>query len=643
MMNTTKHLPPCRMAPAGVSAPTLVLSTLLALAAGAEPASAAEPAKAAPAKVAEPAPAKAVAPKAAAPVRSLRVLVNHLGYEVHGSKKLVVESEGGAVASTFAVLDAAGKPALEGPLGKPQKVDNWKRWTFYAADFSALDKPGTYRVRVRGPNKVELVSEPFTIGRRVLCETTLNDLASYLKSQRCSGVYDKTDRNLYFVGDARPPVDVHGGWYDASGDVSKYLSHLSYANYLNPQQTPMVVWDLLEAADLIRPIPNTRLKSLVPVLEEEALYGADFLVRMQDPAGYFYLTVFDVWSHEAKRRRISAYKTQKGILTPEYQAAFREGGGMAVAALARVSTMKQTGDYPPAKYLATAEKGFAHLQAKSLDYADDHQDNIIDDYTALMAATELYRATQKPAYLTAARARSESLRKRLKSDGAAGGHWVADLKTGRPFFHAADAGLPVMALLRYRATEPDAALAQAALAAIETSLGYELALTREVPNPFGYARQLVKDLDGGTRTAFFFPHKNESGYWWQGENARLGSLASAALIAARELAPRRRELVGYATDQLDWIFGLNPYDMSMLQGRGRNNPDYLPENPNVPGGVCNGITSGFEDEHDIAFMPPGAGQDIEQNWRWAEQWLPHAGWLALALAAQAALLEPAGP
>jgi len=25
-------------------------------------------------------------------------------------------------------------------------------------------------------------------------------------------------------------VDVHGGWYDASGDRSKYLSHLSYAN-----------------------------------------------------------------------------------------------------------------------------------------------------------------------------------------------------------------------------------------------------------------------------------------------------------------------------------------------------------------------------------------------------------------------------
>jgi hypothetical protein len=617
-MNTTKHLPVGRATAAG---PALFLTTLLALA------SAAGPAWAVP----------------AAPARSLRILVNHLGYEVYGSKKLVVESEGGAVATTFAVLDGEGKPALEGALGKAQKVDNWKRWSFYAADFSALEKPGAYRVRVRGPNKVELLSEPFVIGRRVLCETTLNDLLSYLKSQRCSGIYDKTDRQLYFVGAARPPVDVHGGWYDASGDVSKYLSHLSYANYLNPQQTPMVVWDLLAAADLVRPIPNTRLKGLVPVLEEEALWGADFLVRMQDPAGYFYLTVFDVWSHEAKRRRISAYKTQKGILTADYQAAFREGGGMAIAALARVSTLKQAGDYPPERYLAVAEKGFAHLQAKSRDYADDHQDNIIDDYTALMAATELYRATQKPDYLAAARLRSESLRKRLQSDGAAGGHWVADLKTGRPFFHAADAGLPVMALLRYHATEPDAALAQASLAAIATSLGYELALTRAVPNPFGYARQLVKDLDGGARAAFFFPHKNESGYWWQGENARLGSLASAALIAARDLAPRRRELVAYATDQLDWIFGLNPYDMTMLQGRGRNNPDYLPENPNIPGGVCNGITSGFEDEHDIAFMPPGPGQDIEQNWRWAEQWLPHAGWLALALAAQAALLEPAGP
>jgi len=448
----------------------------------------------------------AAAPAVAAPAAGLRVLVNHLGYETRGSKKLVVEAEGGAEATAFQVLDADGKVAFKGTLGKREKVDGWKRWTFFRGDFSALGKAGTYRVRVSGPKRADLVSEPFTVGERVLSEISLPDLLAFFRAQRSSGVFDKTDRKLAFVDGKHATVDVHGGWYDASGDVSKYLTHLSYANFMNPQQTPMVVWDLLAAADLLRGIASTRMKALIPMLEEEAIYGADFLVRMQDPEGYFYMTVFDGWSREAKRRLITAYQTQKGTLDPNYKAGFREGGGMTIAALARASgTLGQAGDFTSAQYLAAAEKGFAHLQAKSVEYLDDHKENIIDDYCALMAATELYRATKKPAYLLAARARRESLSRRLQKDG----HWSVDDKDTRPFFHAADAGLPVLALLRYREVEPEAVLAQAALGTVEASLGYELAVTREVANPFGYARQLVKDLGGGRRTAFFFPHKNE--------------------------------------------------------------------------------------------------------------------------------------
>ena len=40
------------------------------------------------------------------------------------------------------------------------------------------------------------------------------------------------------------------------------------------------------------------------------------------------------------------------------------------------------------------------------------------------------------------------------------------------------------------------------------------------------------------RVQWFFPHDNESGYWWQGENARLASLATL-LLAAAEAMPDR--------------------------------------------------------------------------------------------------------
>lgn len=68
----------------------------------------------------------------------------------------------------------------------------------------------------------------------------------------------------------------------------------------------------------------------------------------------------------------------------------------------------------------------------------------------------------------------------------------------------------------------------------------------------------------------------------------------------------------------------------MLQGRGRNNADYSSDFPNLPGGIVNGITSGWTDENDLAFLPPDAPEG--DAWRWAEQWIPHTGWFLLAVA-----------
>jgi hypothetical protein len=562
------------------------------------------------------------------------ILVNHLGYDAVGPKKVVVQADAPTGIDRFQVVDSNDRTAFEGSLSKPEKVDRWKRWVFQRGEFSALDRPGSYRVRIGGRH-----SEPFVIAAEVLEETCLPDLYFYFKSQRSSGAWDRADRHVSLYGSKRAPVDVHGGWFDASGDVSKYLSHLSYANYLNQQGTPIVVWGMLEAAALLKEHKSLRLRTVSGWFVEEALYGADFLVRMQDPAGYFYMSVFDGWSWDPAKRQISAYNTQEGIRNANYQAGFREGGGVTIAALARAAALKRDGEYRSARYLAAAEKGFAHLQAHNLEYVDDHQENILDDYAALLAATELYLASHRPGHLQAARVRAESLVRRLDRDDRWKGYWRAGADGKRTFFHAVDAGLPVVALLRYADAEPEAARRQAALAAVSTSLAFELAVTDEVPNPFGYARQYVTEPGGARHTGFFFPHHNESGYWWQGENARLGSLSTAALLAARRIPERAVPLRRYAADQLDWILGLNPYDMCMLQGRGRRNPDLLPENPNAPGGVCNGITSGFADEHDIDFMPEPQSRDPLQNWRWAEQWLPHGAWLMLALSAQAAVLE----
>ncbi len=560
------------------------------------------------------------------------IIINHLGYDSRGSKNVVVQSAAEVDLGQFQVVDSEGRIAFEAPLQKVGAVAGWKGRWFQQGDFSGLVQPGKYRIQVK-----DVRSEMFVLGERVLPEACLSDMLYYFRIQRCSGIYDKADRNIPFFGDPqRPRVDVHGGWYDASGDVSKYIGALNEGNYMSTQESPMAVWCFLQSADLLRQQKGGSLRSLIPMLTEEALYGADFIVRMQDPSGYFYTSVFDGCTKNPGQREICSFKGLSHPKNNEIQAGYREGGGMAIAALARISTLKQSGDYPPERYLAAAEMGFKHLQAHNLEYLPNHKETLLDDYCALLAATELFNATKQPVYQDAARLRAESLVKRLAKDDRYSGWWRADDDGTWPFFHAVDAGLPVVALLRYLQVESDAGRKAAVEKAVVASLQFELAITKEVANPYGLARQYIKDVDG-KRGAFFMPHRNETGYWWLGENARLASLAAAAVLGSPLAAPETAaELRTYAANQVNWILGLNPYDMCMMQGKGRNNPgDYEAGAPNPPGGICNGITSGVQDEQDIAFLPPPYGRRGDWSWRWKEQWIPHAAWLTLALAAEA--------
>jgi hypothetical protein len=272
---------------------------------------------------------------------------------------------------------------------------------------------------------------------------------------------------------------------------------------------------------------------------------------------------------------------------------------------------------------------------------NDGKENIVDDYCALSAATELYRATKKEEYKAAANRRAKNLISRLASTGAYPNYWRAD-DAGRPFFHASDAGFPAVSLLYYSEIA-DAATQREVLAAVKKSLTHELAVTAEVTNPFGYARQYVQDKSGNRRTSFFFPHNSDAAPWWQGENARLASLATAAHLALPHFQDDpgfSRQLDAFATNQLNWILGLNPFDSCMLYGVGHNNVEYLFfdswEFTNAPGGISNGITSGFRDEDDIAYNLTYKQTGADNDWRWQEQWLPHDTWYLLAVASHGA-------
>ena len=197
----------------------------------------------------------------------------------------------------------------------------------------------------------------------------------------------------------------------------------------------MVVWNLLKGLQLVADNDQVALFTKVR-MTEEALFGADFLVRMQDKQGFFYMTVFDKWSKDINQREICAYETQQGYKSDDYQAGFRQGGGASIAALAAAARLEESGEYTSDEYLTAAEKGYWHLREFNTQYLNDQQENIIDEYCALLAAVELYKSTNKQQYLTESRYWAARLEQRQTSDDSFEYFWSANQDGSRPYYHA---------------------------------------------------------------------------------------------------------------------------------------------------------------------------------------------------------------
>lgn len=582
----------------------------------------------------------------------VKIVTNHVGYEDTRAKRAVIVANEKLDINSFNLIDAvtgksvfSGKPEFSGP------VDRWKSFQFWTIDFSTFTTPGTYKLQADIPGGT-VSSYPFIIGKNVFEKATISDVVYYFKGQRSTGLLDKADHHLFLSGKTTDPIDAHGGWYDATGDYGKHLSHLSFSNYFNPQQISLTAWSLFKTYELLNARPGTDFRQFNRRILDEAMYGADYLVRMHPKGGSFYRSVGGPGPGKLPKDRMipaeeGSYRIKKtanqaftGNAAEKswrlYESSYRSGAGVSIAALAMASTYTVSGEYSNADYLKAAEEAFAFLEKDNhlMDY--DGKENILDDYCALTAATELYKVTHKAIYKASAAKRAANIMARLSSWKDYKNYFRADDKD-RPFFHPSDAGLPVVSLLYYYPVASATEQAQIKKT-VKASMEYELAITHEVNNPFDYSRQLVQDTLGNRRSSFFFPHGSDASPWWQGENARLGSVAAAARMAANLFKDDKAfhdKLDGFALDQLNWILGLNPFDSSMLQGTGHNNPAYgffgTFEYTNAPGGIVNGITSGFENENDIDYNIPYAVSGKDSDWRWAEQWLPHTAWYLLAV------------
>jgi hypothetical protein len=591
----------------------------------------------------------------------INIHLNQVALELNGPKSAVVSAtEPLDLRQVDYSLVANAEVVFQGKLTKLDKFSSWQSAhqaseavSYYQADFSKFSKKGHFTLQINTQSQ-QVVSSQFVIAEQALFKETLDAMLQYFKGSRNDEDYNWQQDKHIRIYDTQRYVDVSGGWNDAGGDSGKYLSHLSYANFMNPQQLAHVAWALAYSYQSVPDLYDEL--ALTNKVIDEVFWGADYLHRILDEQGYFYMTVFDQWHTNNAERVVTAYVGPDGIYTQDYQSAFRQGAGSAIAALARASMLsKKTGlqgQYSAKQYLASAEKAFHHLQDNNASnnkrYADDGIENIIDDYTALLAATELYKASNDSYYLQAARKRASNLAARLTDEG-----WFIsnDINSDnlRPFYHAAEAGFPILALSQYLTIEQQIEKVEVSKQVIAKHLAYQLKLNNKVSNPFNYARQPYKRYQAGKLSLtleedFFIPHANETEYWWQGESARLSSLTMAAVIGGRAISSSDKntllnnfgissELATFAQNQMDWTLGRNPYNLCMLNGFGTNNPIPYDGLSMVYGGISNGITAAKHNEN--ADLSQGRGIEFGpepdwQNWRWVEQWLPHSTWFLLA-------------
>jgi len=335
---------------------------------------------------------------------------NQLGF-LPASQKLAVVTDADAHAETFAVVDAAsGKTVLEGRLGAPEKWDASGE-TVRLADFSKLNTPGNYRLRVAGQPD----SAPFPIAADAYRALDAAAIKAYYYQRagiaiepRYAGAYARAlghpDTQVLVhasaASSARPAGTVISspkGWYDA-GDYNKYIVNSGISTYTLlaayehfPKFFDGLALNIPESGDGLPDILN------------EALWNIEWMATMQDPNdGGVY--------HKLTNKQFDAFVMPDKATSPRYvvqkstAAALDFAAVMAVASRVLAPFDKQEPGRS-ARYLAQAEKAWAwavaHPDVVYQQPADigtgDYGDKKLDDEFS-WAATELLIATGKDAY-----------------------------------------------------------------------------------------------------------------------------------------------------------------------------------------------------------------------------------------------------
>jgi hypothetical protein len=591
-------------------------------------------------------------PSQPGPPRLGSVLVNHLGYCCKARKEVVVRGarDGGFELQEMSLMRPAGIGTREDfravLTGRLRGVDS-PLGAYSIGDFSGCTAPGIYRVAL--PDTCEH-SYQFAISDGAygwLPAALLNFVHNWR-----SGPFENAWRGPTHLDDARRTdngvaADAVGGWYDA-GDLRKWMVHSNLPALAFMDAHDRLPWHYAEWERVDEGWSPWLL---------EALWGLDFMLKMQDPqTGMFFE---DVGGGGPRRKRADMswwYENHSGCYADNSENRFTDnvpGSGderplrvqynpvaqfTSVAILARAArTYAALDGGRSRRYADAAERGWRlglgpdprFLESAGADFGG---------WTSVrswrcLAALELHRCGRLPwtEVAAAAGALMENFDPRL-------GFWRNQAGGSEPYRGVLHSAQPLIALSGIARAEVHPGRRTAAEDVLRQCMErYVFPLAALTPfgvMPFGAYGKAASEGDlyrpwrDGYLYRFFMPAQHEqrinhglSGHWT--------SWAHALALAGNLLGePRCAEI---AWRQLHWLIGANPFNSSLISGVGYNNP--MPHSRflgTYPGGFCAGFIGSPEDL-------PLLDLDGNAQWNTTEYWMTPLSNALMALS----LLNPA--
>ncbi|MEK8033855.1 glycoside hydrolase family 9 protein [Ideonella sp. DXS29W] len=501
------------------------------------------------------------------------IQLNQVGY-LPGAAKMaavpaippgIVEGNGAApaVARRFSVVEAGtGQVAFEGELGAPA-VWPLAHASVQLADFSALTRPGRYRLRAEGAGD----SAVFTIDAQAYGPLSAASLKAFYFNRASTallpqhaGAYARPaghpDTEVRVHASAAGPTRPEGavisaakGWYDA-GDYNKYIVNSGISTY-----TLLAAYEHYPAWFRQQTLNIPESGGAVPDVLAETLWNLDWMLQMQDPADggvYHKLTdkSFDgaVMPHQSNAPRYVVQKTTAAAL---------DFAAVMAAASRVLAAYEAARPGLSARMQAAAEAAWQWAQAHpNIAYrqpADVHTGAYDDEHLAdefVWAAAELYITTRDDRYWA-------ELRQALQKAGDA----APDALAGVPSWGSV-APLAWVSLAHHR----DRLTPAADRALIERRI-----------------RAQAEALAAAWRGSAYRVSLQASDLVW-GSNS--GALNQALMLLQGYRLGGERAQLDAAQSLLDYVLGRNAVGISMVTGFGTRSTQQPHHRPSMADGVA---------------------------------------------------------